>query len=99
MLLATTIWIWCELNATTEGTEPDRLDLGTVQAGSRVEISARFLTLHEPPLQAFYMWLCRRLPVSWRPLLSHFNPRKLHAPAPKLPDLSVLKPEIRTPPF
>lgn len=94
------IWIWNRWAIVQEGTTPDRLNLGTVRTGSTMEVSARFLTTRgKSPWTALHLWLRDKLPGSWSSVLSAFDPRKAQTPAPQLPDLSILKPEVWTPAF
>src|SRR5207249_11553913 len=67
------VWFWLRNASVREDSMPDHLNLGSVYAGSTIELSARFLTsARKPRIDALFESLVGRCPSTWQPVLSRW---------------------------
>ena len=73
-----------------ENAAPDYYDLGVIQQGARVELSARLLVRNHPG-DEWYDALLRKAPAAWKPRLSKWHPRRFRKKEPAI-DVNTLRP-------
>lgn len=86
--------------ADTEGVDPDKLNLLKVRMGSRIEMSARFLSIPTPASHRVVDSIIYAMPAAIQPALVSVHPRNFFKEQAKTPpELALLKPEIHAPPW
>ena len=79
---------------------PDHLNLGSVYAGSTIELSARFLTsARKPRIDALFESLVGHCPSTWQPVLSRWHPKHRRERMQLAVDLAKLTPRVDCPTF
>src|SRR5215471_12685363 len=93
------LWFSNRVTVIHEKAAPDRFDLGTVVAGSNLEVSARLLTsANKHPFDVVFERLVRPMPSTWHAALWTWHPSRFRKKAPSV-DLAALKPTLDLPPF